>query len=181
LQSIIYKLKASESDKFKMTKKQTSRQKKVDSQKTVTKTVDNAKVQYDNMLTDMKTANVDSTQRIADNKEAHETKLLETKETQDSRNLHNYKCKTDFRKSAHAKKSRRALVIAYLHESKYTKKQIANMLVSQHDISDVSNNLKCVSGTCYDLQNNTTCNFKTDADSEVISCISTNCKYKHTK
>ncbi|MHA2113508.1 MAG: hypothetical protein ACXADW_13510 [Candidatus Hodarchaeales archaeon] len=109
---------------------------------------------------------------VSDSVKASEDKTLS------KRNLHAYKTKKAFKKSSKAKLSRRALVIAYLHEAKHTKKQIAALLVSQHDIADISNNLKCVSGTMYDLQANTTCNFKTDEKTDIISCISDNCKYK---
>jgi len=162
-----------------MTKRQTKRQKQVDKQKqTVTKTVDTQKKAFDSMLSTMKDANVDSTARIADNKEAHETKLLETKQAQETRNKHAYKTKHSFKVSSIATMSRRSAVIALLHEAKYTKLDINSILLKTHDIADKSNNMKAISGTMYDLSQNSTCNFKTDSDSDIISCITSNCKYK---
>ena len=156
-----------------MSKKANKKQTKVDSQKTVT-----VKSQFDSMLDSMKSNIANMSDRQASAKQAYEESKLAAKTEESRRNLHAYKTKTAFRKSTLAKKSRRAIVIDYLHAAKYTKKEIASLLVSQHDIADIANNLKCVSGTMYDLQTNTTCNFKTDANTSVISCVSANCKYK---
>lgn len=55
--------------------------------------------------------------------------------------------------AAHNTKSRRALVIEMLETSMYDKKSIAEVLTDVFQIADYKQNLKCVSGTCYDLRN----------------------------
>ena len=155
-----------------MSKKKAQKQTKADSQKTV-------KSHVDNMLDSMHKATKDFTSRQQAASESYEESKLAAKQKADSRNTHAYKTKTDFRKSTIAKQSRRAIVIDLLHEAKHTKAQIASLLVSKFDIADNANNKKCVSGTMYDLQNNSTCNFKTDKETDIISCVSTTCKYKH--
>jgi hypothetical protein len=67
--------------------------------------------------------------------------------------------------------SRRKLVINMLKENKFTKREIAVILTNTHKIADLKNNLKCVSGTVYDLQTHNKATFKIDNESNKIVSV----------
>jgi len=106
---------------------------------------------------------------------ANISKQVEAKEV--TRNTHAYKTRQAYRKSTKAKQSRRAIIIDLFHTEKLTALQINDILVKQHDIADKANNLKSISGTRSDLNSNSTCFIKKDAESKFY-CVSENCKHK---
>ena len=95
-----------------------------------------------------------------------------------AKNKHAYKTATTFKKSKVATKSRRAYIIDLIHKNKYTQKQITAIITNDYDFADLKNNSKAVSGTLHDLKTLSTCNIKENNESDVISCVSENCKYR---
>jgi L-amino acid N-acyltransferase YncA len=93
------------------------------------------------------------------------------------RNAHPYRTKLGYRKSKVAKLSRRSIIIKMVHEGKHTKQNIINELINMEDIADKANNRKAVAGTIYDINSNTSCNIKVDANTGICSCLTKGCKY----
>ena len=82
-----------------------------------------------------------------------------------------YKLSDNTRKKSDNKLSRRKLVINMLKENKFSKREIATILTETHAIADFKNNMKCVSGTMYDLQSHNVADFKTDSKTDKIVSV----------
>ena len=89
----------------------------------------------------------------------------------ESQLIRNYKLTDNTLKASENEKSRRAIVISLLKENAYTKREIAQILTSQYDIADLKQNLKCVSGTMYDLQTHKKASFKIDNETDKIISV----------
>ena len=132
-------------------------------------TTDNEKEIASAKLTAMLKKHKASLVDFVDNVDSETAKLFDFKEVESIEVKRNYLLKDRSIKTSNNKISRRKLVINMLKENKFSKREIAVILTDTHKIADLANNLKCVSGTIYDLASNNKAKFKIDNNTDKIT------------